>query len=168
MSFIKGEFYRCINNGNGTIPFTLGRDYECVSGSTDMHAISDNGTFYIASAHRFDRTPVRRFSSNAVTPVGGPPPLVWPTPSPTPAAKKEPMCCGEKPEKKVFSTFEYLFCNKCKNEVGGKANDLKPERTVTATLTFSDIVDATATQADDYATQVAYANDAIKKYWMGS
>lgn len=34
---------------------------------------------------------------------------------------KAPKCCGKEAELKTFNTFQYHYCNECKNEVADKA-----------------------------------------------
>lgn len=128
MAFVKGAFYRCIDNFHvyGALPLTLGKLYECFDYSAMIGAVlvkADNGNKSWRDASKFDPTPVQPVAPSPVAAHvaamqgHNAAPKLGPS-----VTKTGAICsCGKQAEKKIFATFEYWYCPVCKTEVGGKA-----------------------------------------------
>jgi hypothetical protein len=127
MSFVVGQKYRCTDNNavlNGRL--TTGQWYECKHFNSSQGAITvrdDTGSDRTFASSRFD--PQSMAAQNNAANAGASSILArmgWAGVDLSPKLPPNSVCpCGKQTEKKVFTTFEFMYCPSCKKEVGGKA-----------------------------------------------
>lgn len=125
MSFKKGEYYECIDNGGGAYPATIGKVYECLRDDIYMSCVADDGHLFTFSGRRFkQRQSGPAFNHAAALQQQELASMAQPTTKPGTV----PMCkCGATPKLQTYMTFSYYYCSACKVEVGGKAAKSEPK-----------------------------------------